>query len=89
MQCFRFRSLNQYRKKNSNPPLSQKCVFLLVAPVECLSFTVEDDVCAEAAAGSLPSHPLQKVQILSLLTDNLILGGGADKLILEGRPHVE
>lgn len=40
---------------------------------------MEDDVCAESAAGSLPSHPLQKVQIFSLPTDDLILGGGADE----------
>ena len=40
----------------ANVPSTQKCVFLLVLTVGCLSFTVQNDVCAEFDTKRLLSH---------------------------------
>lgn len=60
-------------------PSSQKCVFLAVATVECLRFTLQDDVCAELDIGKMFLHLLIKVYIFSVLIDDNILRGGAYK----------
>lgn len=49
-------------------PLQSKCVSLFVPTLECSSFTVQDDACAESDTTRLRSRSLMKVQ-MSLCAD--------------------
>lgn len=58
-------------------PLHSKVLFYLVLTVECLSFTVQNPVCAVFENRKPSSHSRLKEKIVCVLVGNLILRGGA------------